>query len=696
MFKDKLKILDNPELFRIRQDKYNQFIGVIHLQYQLIHRVFNGRNIIGYLLKPINQVKNQSNSANTVYLLVTYNRFLRLQADGIIENIQYNKNLRRCEISGKSFNDIPRIQLKYLKTIGKLINNGQDREVYEFIGNLENIEDADEVYNKHYITSRTSNHAKAMVYIQKQKLVGEQSLPLKLKLSQNDKVTIVDVDKTVEVLNIPSFVTGFFQDIVIDKDNQYKRFDGWCVGAKFKTINWDVNPKTRYSLLGAFAGLKTDGTLTINLSNKVKATNLQRMFLEDNGITEIAGLENIDTQEAKRLDWAFCGCQRLENLDNLQNWDTQNIEQMVGTFCRCKSLQTLDSIRNWNTQKLADISYLFCRSSIQEFEFLENWNVLNVRKISSTFSFVKIDSLTSPEDAGDEDDGDDKDVIDLHSIQNWNIQNVEDMSFCFFYMSNLENLNFLRNWDLSKVSNINGAFAGCSSLYDISALKGKQFPLVREFNQVFASCNSLRDLQSLRDLDTSKFRQLDGTFDECRLENLDDLRNWDVSHVKDMSSCFARNRRLQNLEGIANWDVRNVEKLDLTFSRCESLIILKGLQKWKTRKLKSMRGTFNSCKNLMSCLEIKNWYTQKVENFQRTFFGCEQLENLNFLKFWNVENVQNVSEMFTGCKRISNINGLQYWDIHKVLGKIYTFAIFSDTPFQNNRPRIYWIDGDEG
>lgn len=68
------------------------------------------------------------------------------------------------------------------------------------------------------------------------------------------------------------------------------------------------------------------------------------------------------------------------------------------------------------------------------------------------------------------------------------------MSFCFFYMSNLENLNFLRNWDLSKVSNINGAFAGCSSLYDISALKGKQFPLVREFNQVFASCNSLRDL----------------------------------------------------------------------------------------------------------------------------------------------------------------------------------------------------------
>ena len=49
--------------------------------------------------------------------------------------------------------------------------------------------------------------------------------------------------------------------------------------------------------------------------------------------------------------------------------------------------------------------------------------------------------------------------------------------------------------------------------------------------------------------------------------------------------------------------------------------------------------------------------------------------------------------MLADCKMLTNIDGLLYWNIPRVLRGKYSIGIFDDTPFQRNRPMIYWIDG---
>ena len=53
----------------------------------------------------------------------------------------------------------------------------------------------------------------------------------------------------------------------------------------------------------------------------------------------------------------------------------------------------------------------------------------------------------------------------------------------------------------------------------------------------------------------------------CRsIENVDALRDWDVSKVNDMSSIFNGCRNLKNIDGLKNWDISSVTEMLATFS----------------------------------------------------------------------------------------------------------------------------------
>ena len=74
-------------------------------------------------------------------------------------------------------------------------------------------------------------------------------------------------------------------------------------------------------------------------------------------LTEIEGIENLNTEEVTNMGSMFSGCYDLTQLD-LSNFDTQNVENMSDMFVSCMSLKSLD-VSNFNTQKVKDMNDMF-------------------------------------------------------------------------------------------------------------------------------------------------------------------------------------------------------------------------------------------------------------------------------------------------------------------------------------------------
>ena len=74
-------------------------------------------------------------------------------------------------------------------------------------------------------------------------------------------------------------------------------------------------------------------------------------------LTEIEGIENLNTEEVTNMGSMFSGCYVITSLD-LSKFNTQNVEDMSDMFVSCTSLKSLD-VSNFNTQKVKDMNDMF-------------------------------------------------------------------------------------------------------------------------------------------------------------------------------------------------------------------------------------------------------------------------------------------------------------------------------------------------
>ncbi len=64
-------------------------------------------------------------------------------------------------------------------------------------------------------------------------------------------------------------------------------------------------------------------------------------FYHLDNLTEVIGLENLDTSEVTNMSWMFSDCYSLKNID-LSNFDTSKVTNISYMFAHCHSLETLD------------------------------------------------------------------------------------------------------------------------------------------------------------------------------------------------------------------------------------------------------------------------------------------------------------------------------------------------------------------
>ena len=104
----------------------------------------------------------------------------------------------------------------------------------------------------------------------------------------------------------------------------------------------------------------------------------------------------------------------------------------------------------------------------------------------------------------------------------------------------LTTLDGLENWHTSSLTNVSGMFSAYSNT---TGTNPSHYP----------ESGKINDISALSNWDMGHVTQAAGMFGGSQLENLDDLRNWDMSSCKMFNAMFTHSPNLRDTSAIANW-----------------------------------------------------------------------------------------------------------------------------------------------
>ena len=281
--------------------------------------------------------------------------------------------------------------------------------------------------------------------------------------------------------------------------------------------------------------------------------DVKSVFIRLRGLTDIEGLENVDTSEATTMYAWFSQCSSLKHVD-LSHFNTSNVKNMYCMFDRCTNLEDLD-LSKFDTSQVKDMSYMFvgCKS-LKELD-LQNFNTSQVTNMS--WMFAGCESLAKL------------------NVTSFNTANVKDMSYMFNHCASLTNID-VHSFDTKNVENMKAMFSMYYSYKsDTSSVFGWDSSLVSldlsNFNTskvtdmsfMFMKCTKLKDL-NISSFDTSQVTTMNSMFQGCNKLTYLDLRNFDTANVTDMSYMFRDTNSLVGLN-LSSFNTSKVTSMSQMF-----------------------------------------------------------------------------------------------------------------------------------
>ena len=106
-----------------------------------------------------------------------------------------------------------------------------------------------------------------------------------------------------------------------------------------------------------------------------RPTSCCRWFADCFYLTEIDGIENLNTQNVTDMSWMFNCCYALTSLD-VSNFNTEKVTNMSNMFGSCEKLSSLD-LSNFNTERVENMSFMFSVCSTLQTIFASDKFVTN-------------------------------------------------------------------------------------------------------------------------------------------------------------------------------------------------------------------------------------------------------------------------------------------------------------------------------
>ena len=224
---------------------------------------------------------------------------------------------------------------------------------------------------------------------------------------------------------------------------------------------YDLSSKT---LTFRYKGVKPEGAYDLNEGNNTpewstqkedinkvvfdasfacaRPTSCYRWFYGCTNLSEIKGIENLNTEKVTNMGFMFYDCYALTSLD-VSKFDTQNVEDMSNMFASCEKLKSLN-VSNFNTQNVKNMSYMFYNCIGLTSLDLSKFNTQNVENMSNMFRRCKgLNSL---------------------NLSKFDTQSVTNMSYMFWNSSALTTIYVSDKFVTTKVSSGAKMFKGCTSL----------------------------------------------------------------------------------------------------------------------------------------------------------------------------------------------------------------------------------------
>ena len=371
--------------------------------------------------------------------------------------------------------------------------------------------------------------------------------------------------------------------------------------------------------------------------------DVKSVFIRLRGLTDIEGLENVDTSEATTMYAWFAQCSSLKHVD-LSHFNTSNVKNMSYMFDRCTNLEDLD-LSKFDTSQVKDMSYMFsgCKS-LKELD-LQNFNTAQVTNMS--WMFAGCESLKKL------------------NVTSFNTTNVKDMSFMFNHCASLTNID-VHSFDTKNVENMTSMF---SMYYKYSS----------DTSSVFGWDSSLVSLD-LSNFNTSKVTDMSFMFMKCtKLKDLN-ISRFDTSQVTTMNSMFQGCNKLTYLD-LRNFDTANVVDMSYMFRDTNSLVGL-NLSSFNTSKVKSMSQMFYLYANPKvdgKYPKLSNLRTLDISNFDmssngNTFDMLKGHQNLLVLKLGKGNKLVSIMGLDTpgtwlnvGKKTMQDPEGSEKWSSDELM-----------------------------
>ena len=302
-----------------------------------------------------------------------------------------------------------------------------------------------------------------------------------------------------------NYTTGYFTDIASKIAESYAVFD-----KATNTLTFKHDTKKPY---GAFAlnegdnapgWYKPDGNRdNANIIKKVvfdasfanaRPTSCYEWFYRCGSLTDIEGIEYLNTENVTNMSEMFSNCWELTTLDvskfdtknvtdmshmfhrcfvlttlDVSKFDTKNVTDMSGMFWGCAALTTLD-LSHFDTQNVTDMNGMFCNCSALTTLDVSNFDTKNVTNMSEMF--MGCAALTTL----DVSSFDTKNVTDMSNmfwgcaalttldVSNFDTQNVTNMSWMFSYDTALTTIYASDKFVTTACEKDDNMFAGCTNL----------------------------------------------------------------------------------------------------------------------------------------------------------------------------------------------------------------------------------------
>ena len=212
-------------------------------------------------------------------------------------------------------------------------------------------------------------------------------------------------------------------------------------------------------------GPKPEGAYDLNVESNNPGWNAQKENIEK--VVFNASFAN--ARPTSCYYW-FCGCSKLTDIEGIENLNTENVTDMSYMFYNCRKLSSLD-FSKFNTENVTDMKFMFYNCRILSSLDLSKFNTENVTNMK--YMFDNCWELSS---------------LDL---SNFNTAKVEDMSYMFSDCRKLSSLD-LSNFYTAKVGDMSYMFSYCSTLTTIYGSDEFVTEEVYNSQNMFLRCKNLK------------------------------------------------------------------------------------------------------------------------------------------------------------------------------------------------------------